>query len=306
METIDRTASVEHLVSLAVFARVVETRSVSRAADALGISKSMVSKRLARLESDLRVRLVRRTTRRIAVTEAGVALYERAARMLAAAEDARAAIADVAGRVQGRLRVNAPVSFGQMHVAPAIPAFLAEHPDVQVELTVSDQFVDIVSDGYDIVLRITRLADSSLVARKLGNDARVVVAAPSYLARHGTPRTLDDLLQHNCLRYAYLPLRDEWRFRTARGHRSVPVTGNFVGNNGTLLREAAVGGLGIALLPMHMVERELEAGTLRVILEHASVEPLGIWAIHAYASGVPAKVRAFIDFLAARLRARRA
>ena len=294
-------ASLDELLSLAVFARVVEARSFTKAATALGVSKSSVSARVARLEDRLGVRLLERTTRRLAVTDPGLRLYDRAARVLAAADEAAAAGESEALGPRGVLRVSAPVTFAQLHLARAVADFLRANPNVEVALATSDRLVDLVAEGFDVAVRIARLKDSSLVARRLTTDRLVVVGSPAYLAAAGTPRTPADLVAHRCLRYALAAPGTEWGFRGfGSGHR-VPVTGPLVASDGTVLREAAAAGLGLAVLPSFMVASDLTAGRLVTVLEgyHGGAE-VGVYAVHPHRRHVPPKVRAFVDFLATR------
>ncbi len=293
------TASLDDLVSLALFARVVEAGSFTAAARALGLSKSAVSARVARLEDRLGARLLHRTTRRLSLSQAGAALYERAARMVAAANDA-AELAEGASREpRGRLRISAPVTLAQMFLGPVLAEFLRAQPSVQIDLDASDRMVDLVAEGFDLAVRIANLRDSSLVARKLATDRLVVVGSPSYLARAGTPRSVADLAQHNCLRYAQVSGSAEWGFRGFERVRQV-VEGNLVVSDGTVLREAAAAGLGLAVLPAFMVAAELASRRLVPVLEELPRREIGIFAVYPHRRNVPAKVRAFVDFLVAR------
>lgn len=293
------TASLDDLVSLALFARVVEAGSFTAAARAVGLSKSAVSARVARLEDRLGARLLHRTTRRLSLSQAGAALYERAARMVAAANDA-AELAEGASREpRGRLRISAPVTLAQMFLGPVLAEFLRAQPSVQIDLDASDRMVDLVAEGFDLAVRIANLRDSSLVARKLATDRLVVVGSPSYLARAGTPRSVADLAQHNCLRYAQVSGSAEWGFRGFERVRQV-VEGNLVVSDGTVLREAAAAGLGLAVLPAFMVAAELASRRLVPVLEELPRREIGIFAVYPHRRNVPAKVRAFVDFLVAR------
>lgn len=293
------TASLDDLVSLALFARVVEAGSFTAAARALGLSKSAVSARVARLEDRLGARLLHRTTRRLSLSQAGAALYERAARMVAAANDAAELAEGTSREPRGRLRISAPVTLAQMFLGPVLAEFLRAQPSVQIDLDASDRMVDLVAEGFDLAVRIANLRDSSLVARKLATDRLVVVGSPSYLARAGTPRSVADLAQHNCLRYAQVSGSAEWGFRGFERVRQV-VEGNLVVSDGTVLREAAAAGLGLAVLPAFMVAAELASRRLVPVLEELPRREIGIFAVYPHRRNVPAKVRAFVDFLVAR------
>ncbi len=300
------TGSLDDILGMAVFARVVEARSFTDAAKRLGLAKSAVSARVARLEESVGVRLLHRTTRKLSLTEEGLAFYERCARLLAAADEAASVAEEAGGAPSGTLRVTAPLAFSQLHLAPALADFLAANPRVTVDLGAEDRLVDLVADGFDLAIRIGRIKESTLVARKLAGDRLVVCGAPAYLARRGVPRAPADLLRHNCLRYANIPTRLDWRFRDRQGEVAiVPVTGSLIAGNGTVLREAAVAGLGLAVLPSHMIARELAAGQLKPVLTDFRRGEIGIYAVYPNRRHLPAKLRAFVDFLAARFQGAR-
>ena len=295
------TGSLDDILGMAVFARVVEARSFTEAAKRLNLAKSAVSARVGRLEESVGVRLLHRTTRKLSLTEEGLAFYERCARLLAAADEAAAVAEEAGGAPSGTLRVTAPLAFSQLHLAPALAAFLTAQPRVTVDLGAEDRLVDLVAERFDLAIRIGRIKDSTLVARKLAGDRLVVCGAPDYLTRRGVPRTPTDLLRHNCLRYANIPTRLDWRFRDRQGEISiVPVTGNLVAGNGTVLREAAVAGLGLAVLPSYMVAAELAAGRLRTVLGDYRRGEIGIYAVYPNRRNLPSKLRAFVDFMVER------
>lgn len=288
--------AIDDLPSLALFARVVHHRSFSEAAREADMAKSAVSRRVARLEEALGVRLLRRSTRTLSVTDEGLRVYEHCVALVTAAAAAEEAAGGTRDAVRGTLRVNAPVTFAQMHLARAVAAFLLENKEVEVHLSTEDRFVDVVEGGFDVVVRIGRPSDSALVARKLASDRLVVCASPDYLARAGTPESPQDLVRHNCLHYGLVPLAAEWRFRDAGG-AGLPVRGNLVATNGTVLREAALGGLGLAVVPSFMVAPDVAAGRLRLLLEGSRKAEIGIFAVTAHRTHAPARVRAFLDFL---------
>ena len=287
------------------FVRVVEARSFTAAAGRLGVSKSVVSARVSALEEQLGVRLLERTTRKLALTPDGLALYEHGARMVAAADEAAAAVAGTGDRPHGLLRVNAPIVFAQEYLAPPMAAYLERFPEVRIALTMSDRFIDLVDEGIDVTIRIaSRLEGAGLAARKLAADQTVLVAAPSYLARRGTPLTPEDLLEHDCLVYSLLKVSQEWRFR-ARGARepiTLPLEGRFKAASGALLRSAALAGMGLAVLPTFMVASDLSAGRLRPVVEAFVPQKLGLYAAYPEGTRVPARTRAFVDLLAAHFR----
>jgi len=291
----------DRLSEMAVFAKVVEVHGFSAAARVLGISKSAVSKHVAALEDRLGARLLNRTTRRLSLTAAGAIFYEHSARLLAEADAAEAAVTDLHTRPRGLLRVNAPMSFGILHLAPAIPGFTALYPDVQIELALNDRIVDLVDEGFDVAVRIARLPESSLVARRLAPSRGVLCGAPEYFRRHGVPHHPRDLQAHNCLRYTYRQAPpDEWWFRGPDGEVSVRVSGSLRANNGDALRAAALAGLGIAVLPSFIVGPDLAAGRLQAVLTDYDGAAASIYAVYPAGRHLPIKVRAFVDFLAAR------
>jgi DNA-binding transcriptional LysR family regulator len=299
-------AQAEDVLGMLFLARVVAARSFTGAAASLGVSKSVVSARIAQLETRLGTRLLQRTTRRLSLTQDGLAVYERAARMTAEADEAANLAQGASPTPRGLLRVNAPVAFAERHLVAPVATYLARYPDVRVELLLSDRTVDLVEEGIDVAIRVSaRLRDSSLVARKLADDRTLVCAAPAYLERRGVPAAPADLLAHDCLRYALLQASDEWRFRApgqARGSFAVPVEGRFLAASGALLRAAALAGAGLAVLPSFMVADELRDGRLRVVLADYSYVRLGVHAVYSPAGAVPARVRAFVDVMTAALR----
>lgn len=294
-------SSVEQLTSLAIFARVVEERSFTRAARSLGLSKSVVSARVATLEERLGLRLLHRTTRRVTETEAGRSVYEHAARIVAAAVEAADAAEAATSAPRGLVRITAPSRFAERYLAPPITELVGAHPGLRVELLTSDRVVDLVGEGFDLAIRLSALADSSLVARKLASDRLVVVGAPAYLARAGTPRRPDDLLDHELLRSAHVPASGEWGFRGASTGARVIGAGRFVASDAAVLAEVAAAGLGLAVLPSCMVAAELDAGRLLVVLEGWPPRAeLGIFAVHPHRRLVSPKVRTIVDALASR------
>ena len=291
----------ENLADIAVFVRVVERGSFTLAAGDLGLSRAAVSKYVSRLEQRLASRLLHRTTRRLALTEAGAALFEASRGALERIEEAEAAVAHLQAAPRGRLRVSGPMSFGLLHLGPALADFLREHPQVSLDVKLDDRFVNLVEDGFDVAVRIGALTDSTLVARRVGASRAVACAAPDYLARHGEPETPEDLAGHDCLIYSYLSTANVWRF-TAPDGREIPVavTGNIRINNGIVLRDLAAAGHGILLSPSFYVSEAIRARRLKVILPGFRLPELPIHAVYQQRTHVPPKVRAFVDFLARR------
>lgn len=283
---------------MALFAQVVQLGSFTQAARQAGLAKSAVSRRIAMLEERLGARLLLRTTRKLSLTGEGMRYYEHCAALVAAARAAEDAVAGASDLARGPIRINAPVTFAQMYLARALARFLAENPAIEISLSVDDRMVDLVEGGFDLVIRVARLRDSTLVARRLASARIGLCAAPSYLARHGTPATPADLVSHNCLRYALVPAEREWRFgrRGARVH--VPVRGNLAVTDGTVLRQAALAGLGLAILPSFMVATDLAAGRLVSVLEDQLRADIDINAVYASRRQLPLRTRKLLDFLA--------
>ncbi|WP_029006982.1 LysR family transcriptional regulator [Azospirillum halopraeferens] len=290
----------DRLDDMHAFIKVVEARSFTAAADKLGLSKSVVSRRIADLEYRLGARLLNRTTRRLSLTEVGQAFYERCIRILADLEEAERAASDLHATPRGRLKINAPLSFGLLHLAPAIAQFLDAHPAIEIEIDLNDRFVDLIDEGYDVAVRIGRLRDSSLIARRLAPNHRVVCASPAYLEAYGTPATPDDLAGHACLIYTNTPTAEQWQFRHDGETRSVRVSGVLRANNGDMLHAAAVAGRGIAALPTFLCGDSLRAGRLRCLFDDCYFSESGVYAVYPQNRHLSPKVRAFVDFLAAR------
>jgi DNA-binding transcriptional LysR family regulator len=290
----------DRLTSMEVFSRVVDAESFSEAARQLGMSRAMVSKHVLSLEDRLGARLLNRTTRRLSLTEVGAAYHERCKRIVSDAQEAEDAAGRLHAEPRGRLKVNAPMAFGIRHLAPAIPEFLERYPEVEIEMSMTDRFVDLIEEGYDVAVRIGRLAESSLIARRIAPIRNAVCGTPQYFEAHGTPKTPDDLVDHRCLIYTYPMPHEVWRFTGADRDYAVPVTGNFRVNNGDALRAAALRGLGIAILPTFIVGGDLRSGALRAVLTEFRSPDAAVYAVYPHSRHLSTKVRSFVDFLAAR------
>ncbi|MDC7684222.1 LysR substrate-binding domain-containing protein [Asticcacaulis sp. BYS171W] len=283
---------------VAAFVAVTEAGSISEAARRLRLAKSVVSERLAELEREVSAPLIHRTTRRLSLTEDGAAFLDRAKRIL---DEARAATADLAerrGTLAGPLRLAAPVTFGRMHLAPALIPFLKQHPAIELQLDLDDRRVDIASEGYDAVLRHGPIVDSRLIVWRLATSRRLLVASPDYLEANGAPASLDDLSDHRGLFYANRGVAD-WRFDTLDGSRIVRTDAALVTNNGDILLDAALGGLGIALLPSFIAGEAVRDGRLSVLDVGWSPAPEFVFMAHPEGRRSSAKLRA----LAAHLKA---
>lgn len=286
------------------FARVVEEGTFTGAAKSLGSSKSFVSKQVSRLEDRLGVRLLNRTTRQVTLTDAGEQFYERVARILLEVDDAEAQVSAAQATPRGTLRVSLPMSFGLRYLSPLVAEFARQNPLVQLDLDYSDRKVDVVAEGFDVAIRIGNLADSSLIARRLAQTCGHAVASPDYLAQHGRPEHPSDLARHECLLYRNVSASfvHTWTFEAPGDERvSVRVQGRMLSNSGETCRDAAVAGLGVALLPDFLCREELASGELVTVLD-AWEMPIGsIWALFPHNRHVSASVRSFVDFIAEHL-----
>lgn len=280
---------------LEIFARVVTAGNMSAAGREMGLSPAVVSKRISHLEERLGARLFQRTTRQLTLTESGQGFYDRIVNILAGIEEAEAFVTRRNAMPRGTLRVTAPTAFGRMHIAPYLGDFLGQYPDLRLELDLSDAMVDIVGAGFDAAIRIAELEDSSLVAKKLAPNHRVICAAPSYLATAGQPKTLSDLADHNCL----APCAQEvWRLQGPEGPASVRVTGNIRTNSTEVVRESVLAGIGIGLRSTWDVGAELKSGKLQIVLPEYHESPrVAVYAVYPCRQYVPAKLRVFVDFL---------
>lgn len=286
------------LEGMRTFVTVVEAGSLSAAARRLDMSPQLVSKYVAQLEDRLGARLLNRSTRRLSLTEAGRAYSERCRHILDDIDETESAVGELSAQARGTLRVNAPMSFGVTHLAPAVTAYQALQPDVQVEMVMNDRVVDVVAEGFDLAIRIGKLEESTLVARQLASVRLVVCASAGYLEQHGTPVAPDDLKRHNCLVYTYYSSRGDWTFERDGKTQTVRVGGRFAANNGDAVCKAAVADGGIILQPTFIVGDELRSGRLQTVLDDYQLPALGAYAVYAHRQYLSAKVRTFVDFLA--------
>lgn len=284
--------------SLRAFTQVVVSGGFAAAARQMGLSRSTVNKLVIALENELGVQLLHRSTRVVTPTEAGLAFYERCVEILASLEEAERSIAQLHEEPKGRLRVNAPMTFGTMYLAPALADFLRQYPDLQVQLTLNDRLIDPLEEGFDVTIRISQPPESSsLIAHLLAPVELVFSAAPSYLEQHGTPDRPEQLRQHSCLHYGQIATQNQWTAIGLDGSHTIPVVGRLCSNNGEVLRDAAVRGLGIILLPRFIVERELQQGTLQAVLPDYRAAALSMYAIYPVNRHLSVKVRLLVEFL---------
>jgi DNA-binding transcriptional LysR family regulator len=282
---------------IATFVEVVAKGSLSGAARAEGIAPAMIGRRLDALEQRLGVKLLQRTTRRIALTNEGAAFLEDCQRILADLENAESSVSERSAQANGHLEISAPAGFGRLHVAPLVPSFLSEHRDVTLTLNLNDRVADLIGEGIDIAIRIAALTDSNLIGVKLADNKRAVVASPAYVRRHGAPASLDDLAKHNCLAISSEGSQRGWTFRQNGKNVTLKVAGNMVCNDGAVLHDWALSGKGLAWRSMWEVGAEIESGRLVTVLDEFAAPGNDIYAVFAQRRHLPLRIRAFVDFL---------
>jgi len=283
------------------FVRVVEAGSLSTAANRLDIAKSAVSRRLADLESRLGVQLLNRTTRRLNLTDSGALFYQRCQRILSDLEESEQYVANVHTQLRGTIRIAAPLTFGVHHLSPVLDDFLKEHPELSLDLDLNDRTVNLMDEGVDLGIRIGKLQDSTMMARKLASAKMLLCASPEYLKRHGEPQTPADLKNHYGLSYSNLSEGELWQFTKEDGkHYSVHVPFRMRANNGEVLHKAALDGLGIVATVSFICYRELEQGKLKQILADYRTDEVGIYAVYPSQRHLPGRIRLLIDYLAER------
>ena len=280
------------------FLAVVDASSFTIAGQRLGKSKALVSKHVGELEERLGARLLYRTTRKIKVTDIGRAYYERARGLIGDLDALEESVRADSGRPQGRLKVTAPQTLGEVEVVDMLSAFRTQYPEVELELFLSDRMVDIVGEGFEVALRITTLQDSSLIARRLCDVRLLVCASPGYLGRHGRPSTPDELVAHQCVIDTNIKWRESWRFGAGNDAKVVQVRPSIAVNSAAAVHNALLAGLGIAYVPEFVVARDIRAGRLECLFENLTTETLGVYIVYPHRLHLSAKVRAFIDFTA--------
>lgn len=286
----------DRLSSMAAFVKAVETGSFSAAGEALQMSAQLIGKHVQHLEQRLGVRLLNRTTRRQSLTDFGRTFYERAKNILAEVETAENLAAETQASPSGRLRVNAPVSFGMQSLAPRLPEFMQANPMISVELTLANRAVDLIDEGFDVVFRVGQLSDSGLIARPLAPYRLILCAAPAYLKGKPSIRTPWDLQEHECLGFSHTELRTHWTFDGPEGRVIVPVSGRYMADHGEPLLCAALAGLGIMLQPLELVARSLQQGALVPLLPDYPVPSRALHVLYAPDRRITPKLRTFLDF----------
>ncbi len=294
----------DQLGAMRSFRRVIERGSFSRAADELGLSSAGLGKQIRWLEERLGTVLIQRTTRRMGLTETGRAYYEECCRLLDELDEVERSITADAAHVSGRLRVNAPLSFGLTVLSPILPAFMAIHPDLKIDLTLSDHLLDVVGSGFDVSIRVrSELADSSLIARKLADVEQVICASPTYIEKRGEPLALDDLHRHDCLTYTLADSPGTWHLKGPRGEASIAIPARFSANNSMMLRDMLLAGMGIGALPSFIARPQVDSGALVPVLKDHVFSQRHVYAIYPTSRHLQRKVRVFLDFLANTLEA---
>ncbi len=279
---------------LRLFVRIAQTHNISQAGQELGLSPAVASSHINKLEAGLGVRLIHRTTRKVSLTEEGIAFFPHAEDVIASVEAAQASVGAGKSTPSGTLRVSAPASFGRMHVLPALTDFMARYPEIKVDLKLSDTIVDLVEGGFDIAIRNSRLKDSSLIAKKLANDNRILCASPSYIKKYGLPNAPAALNQHHCITLIGL---EDWCFDTPQGPVNIKTKGQFRTDNGEAVRDASVNGIGITIGSKWSVYQHLKSGELvHIMPEFPLISETAIWAVYPSSRLLAPKVRAFIDY----------
>ena len=286
--------------SLRIFTKVVESHGFTAAARELGLSRSAVSKSVAQLEQSLGAQLLNRSTRFVSATATGASYYDRCVAILADLEDADQAVHELQGEARGSIRLNAPMSFGTRHLGSAIADFMMTYPEVRIEATLNDRFIDPIQEGFDLTIRIAELDDSSLIAKRLAPAKRVICASPAYLRTHPEPQKPADLKFHNCLHYGYLPTGNVWRLSGPDGDQTIHINGLLCSNNAEMLMAGALKGAGIALLPTFIAGAELQAGQLVSVLPDYWSPEIAIYALYPPNRHLSVKLRLLIDFLSHR------
>lgn len=288
----------DRIENMTAFVRVVEAGSISTAADRMNIAKSVVSRRLKELEQHLGAELFHRTTRKMNLTDTGRTFYHQSVRILEDIFEAENAAAQIHGALKGSLKVAVPHSFGLMHLGPAINEFLQTHPDMEFDLDFNDRQIDLLAEGFDLAIRVANLPDSSLVARRLAPIRAILCASPTYLERNGCPQIPVELTQHRCLVYNLISNHESWDFYDLQDQLTrIKIVPYLKASNGEYLRDAAVDGLGIILMPTFIVYQEIQSGSLVPLLPQYRLWELAAYAIYPQTRYLSQRVRAFVDFL---------
>ncbi|MEO8630269.1 MAG: LysR family transcriptional regulator [Betaproteobacteria bacterium] len=293
----------DRLEAMEMFVRIVETGSFSVVAREMGKTQPTISKQVTALEQRLKTRLLNRSTRSISLTELGAAFYERCKAIIDEVQDAESMLGDAQSSLSGILSVNSSIALGQILLMPLLLKFQQQHPGLEIDLSLSDRYIDLVEQGVDVAVRVGNRADANLISRLLGATQRLLVATPAYLQAHGIPQTPADLARHNCLQYAYLSTGSEWLFMGVDGEIRVRVSGNFKANNGHAIREALLAGVGVALTPDWLIHAQIAQGELVVLLPEFAPPPWEINAVYPAGRHLSSKVGAVLELLQHEFRA---
>jgi len=292
--------AIDLVATMRVFTAVVESGSFAAAANKLDLSRGMATRYVAQLEAHLGVRLLNRTTRRLSLTEAGNDYYARATQIMALIEDAEGSVTKDVSQPHGTLRITTPAAFGTRHLDRAIAEYVKRYPGVDVDLSTSERMVDLIDEGFDLAVRVAKNIAPGLVARRLTRARMACCASPAYLKKHGSPKTPKELASHNCLLYSNLPQRSNWSFRRKSVEDSVRVSGNLCSNNGDVLLNAALEGLGVIYEPTFVAYEALSQKRLVRVLPDWQTDEMSVFAVYPSRKFLPRKVRTFIDFIAGR------
>ena len=287
----------DKFASMEAFTQVVQSEGFAAAARKMGVSRSTVNKLVINLEDELNVQLLQRSTRKVSPTPTGLAFYERCVNILAELEAAEVAVSELQTEPKGTLKINAPMSFGTLYLGKAIAEFMTQYPELQVQLTLNDRFIDPIAEGYDITIRISQPeTSSSLVCQAIAPVTKVLCASPAYLAKHGVPKCPNHLKKHSCLHYGQIVTGNQWQLINEEQEEWVTVKGVLCSNNGEVLKDSALQGLGIALLPTFIIRQELEAETLAIVLPDYQPPATSLCLIYPLNRHLITKVRLFIEF----------
>jgi len=294
---VERLANIDLLDGIAAFVGVMDAGSFTAAAQALGHSTSYISKEITRLEKRLGSRLLNRTTRTISLTDAGRAYYERCSQIIIDAENAERSISHLQETPSGLLRLNSSISFGSTYLLGILGQFMHQYPEIKLEVDFNDRFIDIISEGYDVVIRVGEIKDSNLIARKFTSSRAVVVASPDYLKRNGCPQSAEELSQHECIAYSLLPTPKTWSFYKEGVRSNITFEPRVMCNNAEIEVSMVMQGIGITRIPLFICEKEIQNGNLQIILDDYDSIEYDIFAVFPHRQYLTAKVRAFVDFL---------
>lgn len=275
------------------FVYVAESESFTKASKKLEISTAQVSRQISALENRLNIKLFYRTTRKVSLTEEGRIFYQHCRSVLDGLDAAKRSITNLQSKPQGKIKLTAPVTYGEQYILPLLNDFIKLYPDVYVSAHLSNQKIDLVDEGFDLAIRLGKLSDSSMMAKKLGNRINYVCASPEYIEKHGAPHTLSELEKHSCL----LGTLDYWRFKESGRSKNIRVTGSLRYNNGHGLVDAALKGLGIVQLPDYYIKKHIDNGTLITLLDNYKETDDGIWAIYPHNRNLSPKIRLLVDYL---------